>query len=136
MKHIKNFDLFEDVNPNTPEGYLKSLSKNPNISSQKNNNEKKPTDNVDSILQNAESQKQNIIAKKDAIEKGLLNNIRDMETDNQKEVQSQIKDYDKQVKEFDKTVKQVDKLNQTLKQSNQPIKNTNAIKRAREENKF
>lgn len=136
MKYIKRFDLFEEVNPNTPQGYLKSLSKKPNLSSDQKNKQQKPTDNVDSILQDAEKQKQNIIAKKDAIEKGLLNNIRDMEPDNQKDVQSQIKDYEKQVKEFDKTVKQVDKLNQTLKQSDKPIKQGDTIKKAKEQNKL
>lgn len=136
MKYIKSFDLFEDLNPNTPQGYLKSLTKKPNLSYNNKNKEQKPTDDVDSLLQDTENQKQNIIAKKDAIEKGLLSNIRDMEPDNQKEVQTQIKDYDKQVKEFDKTVKQVDKLNQTLKQSDRPIKQNDAIKKAREQNKL
>lgn len=134
MKYLKSFNMFEEVNPNTPQGYLKSLSVKPNL--QKDKSQQKPTDNVDSILQDAEKQKQNIIAKKDTIEKGLLNSIRDMEPENQKAVQTQVKDYEKQVKEFDKTVKQVNKLNQTLKQSDKPINQKSNIEKAREQNKL
>ena len=91
-------------------------------------------DDVDDLLRDTEKQKQNIIAKKDAIEKGLLNNIRDMEPDNQKEVQTQIQDYDKQVNEFDKTVKQIDKLNQILQKSNSNSNFKSNIKKSRQEN--
>ena len=71
MKHLNNYKLFvEENNPNTPQGYLDSLSKKPKL--KPNIQQKKPTEEVDNILQNTEEQRQNIIAKKDAIEKGLL----------------------------------------------------------------
>ncbi len=43
---------------------------------------------MDNILQNTEQQKQTIIARKDAIEKGLLNNINQLEPQNQKDVKA------------------------------------------------
>lgn len=137
MKHLNNFEVFlEDMNnPNTPQGYLNSLSKKPKL---KPNQQQKqtPTEEVDGILQNTEEQKQKIIARKDAIEKGLLNNIKDMEPENQVDVKTQVEDYKKQVGEFDKTVKQIGQLNKTLKKSNVPIRPQSNIKRAREENNF
>lgn len=139
---IKNFELFlEDMNPNTPQGYLNSLSQKPKLKPQQNQqkprqNQQKPTDEVDGILQNTEDQKQQIIAKKDAIEKGLLTNIQNLEPENQKTVQQQVKDYGNQVKEFDKTVKQINQLNKTLKKSNVYEKPQNNMTRAREQNKF
>ena len=83
MKHINNYENFLEgmYNPNTPQGYLNSLKQKPKLKS--NNQQQKPTDDVDDILIDTEQQKQNIIAKKDAIEKGLLNNIRDLEPENQ-----------------------------------------------------
>lgn len=143
MKHINNYELFleEMSNPNTPQGYLSSLSKKPklkpNQQQQKPNQQQQtPTDEVDNILQNTEDQKQQIIAKKDAIEKGLLKNIQQLEPENQKDVKIQVKDYDTQVTEFDKTVKQIDQLNKTLKKSN--VRNTSQPKmnNARTQNNF
>jgi soluble cytochrome b562 len=144
MKHISNFELFlEENNQNTPQGYINSLSKKPvlkpvlkpNQNNQKPN-EQKPTDEVDTILQDTEAQKQQIITKKDMIEKGLLNNIQQLEPQNQKDVQTQVNDYKNQVKEFDKTVQQIGKLNQTLKKSNvKPVKQQ-SIQNARQQNNF
>lgn len=133
---IKNFKLFlEELNPNTPQGYLNALSKKPKIKPQQKP-QQKPTDEVDNILQNTEDQKQQIIAKKDAIEKGLLNNIQNLEPENQKTVQQQVKDYGTQVKEFDKTVKQIGQLNKTLKKSNVAQKPQQQMIKSREQNKF
>jgi soluble cytochrome b562 len=139
MKHINNYELFlEDINnPNTPQGYLNSLSNKPKLKTQqKPKQQQKPTDEVDVILQNTEDQKQQIVAKKDAIEKGLLQNIQQLEPENQKDVQTQVKDYKDQVTEFDKTVKQIDQLNKTLKKSN--IRNTSRpqMDKARSQNNF
>ena len=137
MKHLNSYELFlEELNPNTPQGYLNSLSKKPKSSQQQKSNQQTPSDEVDTILQNTEEQKQKIIARKDAIEKGLLNNIRDLEPDNQKDFQVQVKDYRDQVQEFDKTVDQIDKLNQTLKKSNKPIKTKPNIQNARGKTNF
>src|SRR5574344_704986 len=98
MKHLNNYKLFvEENNPNTPQGYLDSLSKKPKIKPK--NQQKKTTEEVDNILQNTEEQRQNIIAKKDAIEKGLLNNIQNMEPENQVDVKNQVKEYGEQVEE-------------------------------------
>ena len=123
MKHINNYELFlEDINnPNTPQGYLNSLSKKPKLKPQVNTNQPQqkpnqnqsqqtPTEEVDTILLDTEEQKQKIIARKDAIEKGLLNNISQLEPENQKDVKVQVNDYRTQVKEFDKTVKQIPHL--------------------------
>lgn len=133
---IKNFELFlEEMNPNTPQGYLSALSKKPKLKPQQKTTQK-PTDEVDNILQNTEEQKQKIIAKKDVIEKGLLTNIQNLEPENQKSVQQQVKDYGDQVKEFDKTVKQIGQLNKTLKKSNIAQKPQQQMTRAREQNKF
>ena len=140
MKHINSFKIFlEDANPNTPQGYVNSLSKKPVL--KPNQNIKKPTnlkttDEVDTILQDTEAQKQQIIAKKDMIEKGLLSNIQELEPQNQKDVQTQVNDYKTQVKEFDKTVQQIGKLNQTLKKSNIKPNNQQSIQNARQQNKF
>lgn len=140
MKKINSYQKFlEDMNnPNTPQGYLNSLSKKPKLKPNQNqqNNQQKPTDEVDTILQNTEEQKQKIIARKDAIEKGLLNNIRELEPENQKDVKTQVNDYKTQVTEFDKTVKQIGKLNQTLKKSNVPPKPQLGMAKARDQNKF
>jgi len=150
MKHINNYEMFlEDINnPNTPQGYLNSLSKKPKLKPQQNQNQQSqnqqrnqsnqqtPTDDMDNILINTEDQKQQIVAKKDAIEKGLLNNIQNMEPENQKDVKTQVNDYKDQVVEFDKTVKQIGQLNKTLKKSNIPNKPQSQISRSREQNKF
>jgi beta-phosphoglucomutase-like phosphatase (HAD superfamily) len=142
MKHISNYEMFlEDMmNPNTPQGYLNSLSKKPKLKTQQNQNKQQqnqqqtPTDEMDNILQNTEQQKQTIIARKDAIEKGLLNNINQLEPQNQKDVKAQVNDYKNQVVEFDKTVKQIGKLNKTLKKSNVPANNQSQMKNARTQN--
>ena len=147
MKYLNSYELFlEELNPNTPQGYLNSLAKKPTITQQKPNqqnqqNQQKtdqqtPTDEVDGILQNTEEQKQKIIARKDAIEKGLLKNIQQLEPDNQKDVKAQVNDYKNQVQEFDKTVKQIGKLNQTLKKSNVPIKSNPNMQNARVKTNF
>ena len=119
MKHIYNYELFlEDINnPNTPQGYLNSLSKKPKLKPQQKQQPQTPTEEVDAILQDTEEQKAKIIARKDAIEKGLLNNINQLEPENQRDVKVQVNDYRNQVKEFDKTVKQIGNLNKTLKKS-------------------
>jgi hypothetical protein len=134
MKRIKSFEIFleEMTNPNTPQGYLNSLSKKPKLKPNQNGQKPKPTDEVDDILINTEEQKQRIVAKKDTIEKGLLNNIKDLEPENQKDVQTQVKDYKNQVTEFDKTVKQINQLSKTLKKSNvSPTESKNVMDRAR-----
>jgi hypothetical protein len=142
MIHINDYQKFLEqmTNPNTPQGYLSTLSKKPklkpNITNNNNNAQQKPTDEVDNILQNTEEQKQQILIKKDAIEKGLLNNIQNMEPENQKDVQTQVKDYKTQITEFDKTVKQISKLNQTLQKSNKPTPNKPYMQKSREQNKF
>lgn len=140
MKHIHNYELFlEEMNPNTPQGYLNSLSKQskPKINKPKiQQNQQKPTDDVDSILQQTEEQKQKILARKDAIEKGLLKNIQNLEPENQEDVKTQVDDYKNQVQEFDKTVKQISKLNQSLKKSNKPDRFKNPIQKSREQIKF
>jgi len=126
MIHINNYEIFLENgmnNPNTTQGYINSLSNKTKLKPVQNNNNhqtnnNKPTDGVDNILIDTEQQKQTILAKKDVIEKGLLQNIQDLEPENQKEVKTQVQDYKNQVQEFDKTVQQIDKLNQTLKKSN------------------
>ena len=147
------YELFlEDINnPNTPQGYLNSLSKKPILKPNTNqnqntnqrtqqkpnpNNPQKPTDEVDVILQDTEAQKQQIIAKKDMIEKGLLNNIKDLEPENQKDVKTQVNDYKNQVVEFDKTVKQIGQLNKTLKKSATPTNTPPHMQNARQQNNF
>ena len=148
MKHINNYEMFlEDINnPNTPQGYLNSLSKKPKLKPQQNQNQQSqnqqrnqsnqqtPTDDMDNILINTEDQKQQIVAKKDAIEKGLLNNIQNMEPENQKDVKTQVNDYKDQVVEFDKTVKQIGQLDKTLKKSNRPVITQPHIANARSQN--
>lgn len=146
MKRINNYEQFLEqiINPNTPQGYLSALSKKPklttntNNTNNKNQQQQKPTDEVDQILQDTEQQKQTILARKDAIEKGLLNNITQLEPENQKDVKTQVNDYRTQVTEFDKTVKQIGKLNQTLQKSNRPIRTpqTQTMRVARDQNKF
>ncbi len=139
MKYLNSYNLFlEDLNnPNTPQGYLSALSKKPKLKpNQQNKQQQKPTDEVDTILQNTEEQKQKIVAKKDMIEKGLLNNIKDLEPENQKDVQTQVKYYKTQVTEFDKTVKQIGKLNQTLNKSNKSSVGRSQMTKAREQNKL
>ena len=135
MKHINSYKIFleEMTNPNTPQGYLSSLSKKPKLKPN-TNHQQRQTDDVDNILQNTEEQKQKIIARKDAIEKGLLNNIRDMEPQNQKDVKTQVQDYKTQVTEFDKTVQQIGKLNTTLKKSKIPIRPVSNMQKARTQN--
>lgn len=138
MKHLSNFELFlEDINPNTPQGYLNSITKKPILkpnTNQKTPPPQTPTEEVDGILQNTEEQKQKILLRKDAIEKGLLNNINQLEPQNQKDVKTQVADYKKQVTEFDKTVQQIGKLNQTLRKSNIPNNQPPIIKNARQKN--
>jgi hypothetical protein len=131
MKKLKTFKIF--LEDNEPQTYLDSLKQKKEKENKPND---KPTDEVDGLLQNTEEQKDKIIAKKDAIEKGLLNNIQDLEPDNQKEVKKQVDDYRDQAKEFDKTVKQIDQLNQKLKKSNtgQPVTTQDKMKRARQQN--
>lgn len=132
MKYLNNYKLFvEENNPNTPQGYLNSLSKKSKF---KPNIQNKPTDDVDNILQNTEEQRQKIISQKDTIEKGLLNNIQNMEPENQIDVKKQVKEYGEQVEEFDKTVKQIDNLEKTLSKSNVSTKPTTNMKKARENN--
>jgi len=70
------------------------------------------------------------------IEKGLLNNIKDLEPDNQKDVQLQVKDYKDQVVEFDKAVKQIGQLNKTLKKSNNRPTARPQMQNARQQNNF
>ena len=135
MTFIKKFkQYFEDNNPNTPQGYLNSLSKQPKTKPNKLTEEKKPTDEVDSVLRDTEKQKEKILKQKDTIEKGLLNNIKNMEDDNQKEVKQQVDDYQKQVKEFDKTVSQIDKLKKELDKSNKPDSFKSNMSKARQKN--
>ncbi len=138
MKHLQNFELFlEDMNPNTPQGYLNSLTKKPVLkpnTNQKIQKPQTPTEEVDGILQNTEEQKQKILLRKDAIEKGLLNNINQLEPQNQKDVKTQVADYKTQVTEFDKTVKQIGKLNQTLRKSNVSNNQRPIINTARQKN--
>ena len=140
MKKIKTFKLFlEENNPNTPQGYLNSLrTPKPKTNANLNNNQKQQksdNDNVDDLLRNTEEGKEKIIAKKDAIEKGLLNNINDLEPENQEEVKKQVNDYRSQVKEFDKTVQQIDNLNKTLKKSKSELpKDSQQMRRARQQN--
>ena len=149
MKHLNNYEVFlEDMNnPNTPQGYLNSLSKKPklktqpqqnkqngqNQQSQQNQNQQKPTDEVDQILFDTEQQKQTILARKDAIEKGLLNNINQLEPQNQQDVKTQVNDYKNQVVEFDKTVTQIGKLNKTLKKSNVPPTSQQSMIKSRQQ---
>jgi hypothetical protein len=134
MKYINTYKLFLENNPNTPQGYLSALSKKPKLKPNQNNSQQKPTDEVDDILQSTEEQKQKIIAKKDIIEKGLLNDIKSLEPENQKDVQTQVNDYKNQVKEFDKTVTQISKLHKTLDKSNKPLGAKSNMKKAREQN--
>lgn len=143
MKHLKKFNLFtEDNNPNSPQGYMNSLSNKPKLkpNTTQNQNQKSdeqtPTDEVDDILVDTEQKKDDIIIKKDTIEKGLLNNIRQLEPENQKEVKQQVDDYKKQVVEFDRTVTQIGKLNKTLKDSNVPDRSQSQMKNARVKNRI
>ena len=121
-------------NPNTPQGYLNALSKQPKpkmYNNKPNKNEQKPTEEVDAILQQTEEQKAKIIARKDAIEKGLLNNIQTLEPENQEDVKTQVNDYEDQVEEFDKTVTQIVKLNKTLAKSEKPGRFYSQMQKAR-----
>ena len=137
MKRINNYEKFlEDMNnPNTQQGYLNSLKQKPKLKTNQQKNQK-PTDEVDNILQNTEEQKQKILLRKDTIEKGLLNNIRELEPENQVDVKNQVEDYKKQVTEFDKTVKQIGKLNKTLKKSNIPDRTQSQMQKSRGQNRF
>jgi hypothetical protein len=135
MKHLRDYKLFlEDNNPNTPQGYLNALAKKPKLIVTPNR-PLNTTDGVDSILQNTEEQKQKIVARKDAIEKGLLKNVTELEPQNQVDVKTQVDDYKKQVDEFDKTVGQIDKLKKTIKP---PVKTTSnaSMMKARQQNNF
>ncbi len=115
MKHIKEYTIFlEEANPNTPNGYLNSLSKKPIL----NKKIIKPTEVVDNVLLKTKEQEDTIIKQKDVIEKGLLNNVRDLNPENQKEVKKQVKDYGDQLKQFKKTTAEIDILSKTLKKSN------------------
>ena len=137
MKYINNYELFlEEMNPNTPQGYLSSLSKKTKPPVLKNNQKQQqqtPDEEVDSILQQTEEQKAKILARKDAIEKGLLNNIQTLEPENQKDVKTQVGDYRNQVQEFDKTVKQIGNLNKALKKSEKPGRFKYPIQTARQQ---
>jgi hypothetical protein len=138
MKHINNYEIFlEEMNPNTPQGYLKSLSKPTNKKPLINKNQKPtPTQEVDNILQQTEEQKQRIIARKDAIEKGLLNNIDKLEPENQVDVKKQVDEYTQQVDQFKKTVDQIAELDKTMKKTGKPQKFRNPIQKSREQIKF
>ena len=70
------------------------------------------------------------------IEKGLLNNINNLEPQNQKDVKTQVNDYKNQVVEFDKTVKQIGQLNKTLKKSATPTNTQPHMQKARQQNNF
>lgn len=141
MKHLNNYKLFLEMNnPNTSQGYLSSLSKGtkkpklinkPTNQQNQQNQQQTPTEEVDNILQQTEDQKQQIVARKDLIEKGLLNNIQTLEPENQKDVKTQVNDYRNQVKEFDKTVKQIGSLNQSLKKSEKPGRFSSQIQKSR-----
>lgn len=96
----------------------------------------KDIDDMDNILKNSEEQRKKIISKKDMIEKGLLNNIRELEPDNQKDVKVQVNDYKDQIKEFDKTVKQIGQLNKKLKDSNIKSDKRPSMLNSRDKNKF
>lgn len=130
MKRIRNFKLF--LEEMTPQVYLKNLANKPKP---KPGQPQKPTDDVDTMLQSAEDQKSQIVAKKDAIEKGLLKNIKDLEPGNQKDVKTSVKEFGDQVKEFDKTVKQIKNLDNTLKKAKPEKFKPNMVK-AREQNKL
>lgn len=142
MRHLKNYELFlEDANPNTPQGYLNSLTKTKKPVLKNNNNTQKqqvqtPTEEVDTILQQTEEQKAKIIARKDAIEKGLLNNIQTLEPENQVDVKTQVNDYKNQVKDFDNAVSAIGKLNKSLKKSNVPVRNDQKMQNARQKSNF
>lgn len=138
MKHINNYILFlEEMNPNTPQGYLKSLSKTPKKTKLIDKDQKPtPTEEVDSILQQTEEQKQKIIVKKDTIEKGLLSNIKDMEPENQEDVKTQVGDYKQQVDQFKKTVDKIKELDKTMKKTERPQKFRNPIQKSRDQIKF
>lgn len=139
MKHISTYKLFlEEMNPNTPQGYLSALSKKPKkpILNNNKNQPPTPTEEVDGILQQTEEQKAKILARKDIIEKGLLNNIQTLEPENQKDVKTQVDDYKKQVVEFDKTVKQIGNLDKSLQKSETPSKFKSPMQKAREKTNF
>lgn len=126
MKYIKSY--YESVNPNTPEGYLNSLSKKPKLKPDQNH-----TDQVDNVLQDTEKQKAKIIATKDVIEKELLNTDV-LEPDNKNTAKAIVNDYKAQITEFDKTVNQIDKLKTTLSKSNINKQKQQHIKQSRENN--
>jgi len=137
MRYINDYKLFleEMNNPNTPQGYLNSLSKKPKLKLNKPQTKiQTPTDEVDNILVNTEDQKNKIVARKDMIEKGLLQNIQQLEPENQVDVKQQVDDYKNQVEEFDKTVNQISQLNKTLKKSNIRNRPNSSMQKAREEN--
>jgi hypothetical protein len=128
MKYIKNY--YESTNPNTPDGYLNSLSKKPKLKQIQN---QKPTDEVDSVLRDTEKQKDKIVNTKDVIEKELLNtNI--LEPENKDNAKKLVNDYKTQITEFDKTVNQIDKLKNTLSKSNINKQKQQHIKQSRENN--
>ncbi len=128
MKHVKNYKLFLEENTQT---YLKNVS---NKAKPKPGQSQTPTDEVDTILQSTEDQKGKIIAKKDAIEKGLLKNIKELEPENQEDVKTSVKEFGDQVKEFDKTVKQIKNLDKTLKTVKPPQPYKSQMTKAREQN--
>lgn len=130
MRYLKKYNLF--LEENNSQEYLSNLTKKKPDSK----TEQKPTDEVDTILQSTEDQKKKIIAKKDTIEKGLLNNIKNLEPGNQKDVKTQVREYGQQVKEFDKTVKQIDNLKKTLDKSNKNVKQQSQMQKARLQNKL
>lgn len=142
MKHLNSYSMFLEMNnPNTTQGYLNSLSKGtkktPVINRKPNQQpQQTPTEEVDTILQQTEEQKAQIVARKDMIEKGLLNNIQTLEPENQQDVKTQVNDYRNQVKEFDKTVKQIGSLNKSLKKSEQPGRFKSQMQTSRQQTKF
>lgn len=151
MKHISNYELFlEESNPNTPQGYLNSLvSKQPKMNNkpkatpkpnrtqqtnqQQPQQQQNPTEEIDSILVNAEQQREEILKTQDAIQ--ATSNLGDKRS--QAFAQEQTKNLKQKIQTFDDQVKEVDKLNKNLKYSaNKPDRFRSQIQKSREQTKL
>lgn len=132
MKHISSYKLFveENTNPNTPQGYLNSLSKKPNLNQHQKQNKQNDVDpnSIDNKFRNLEDQKAKILAQQNIIG----NDLTALKPETAKTV---VKDYEEEVSNFDNTLKDVrqdvDNIDKTVKKAkiSKPI-----IEPAREKN--
>lgn len=106
MNHVKNYKLFlEEMNPNTPQNYLNSLSKKtkPKLNTNQNNKNQQnkiDPDSVDNKFRGLEEQKAKILAQQNIIG----NDLTALKPETAKTV---VKDYEDEIINFDNTLKDV-----------------------------